>query len=416
MSKFILLIVFSFSLLSVSGQSFSGRVLAADSKKPLALASVFFSNTSVGMVTNENGEFSFQHLPAGTFDLVISFVGYATQVLSINTATKSAPLEIVMSPKSRELEQVVVEPNVKEKWNKWGDFFLGQFVGNSAEAGKCKIWNARVIQFRRFVNSRRLTAYADEPLLIENKALGYRIKYQLENFEFNFRTNILYYTGYPLFEEMEGNTAEKRRWEKKRQECYLGSLMHFMRSLYRKQTSKNGYAIRNIYLYPNYEKQRVKSIAVQTGRANNSKGKQIVQTADSLVYVFNCDPDSLEYYRQVLHQPDSLDWVPQSEITADNIAFKMDASSVGLYFKNRLLVSYMRAMEPYEFTQSERRRKQMDRQDSQLKMLSTEPIVVLSNGRYADPSSLLLRGYWAFWEKMATMLPYDYEPPAEIEE
>ncbi|MBP9740575.1 MAG: carboxypeptidase-like regulatory domain-containing protein, partial [Chitinophagaceae bacterium] len=56
----------------VQAQSFSGTVLSADGKQPVAFASVYLSNTSIGTTTNSSGVFTFQNFPKGRFDLIVS--------------------------------------------------------------------------------------------------------------------------------------------------------------------------------------------------------------------------------------------------------------------------------------------------------------------------------------------------------
>ncbi len=72
--------------LSVQAQKkLSGRIIAADGKKPVVSASVFLSNTSIGSVTNENGEFILEHVPTGKFNLVVVSLGFETYTQSIQS-------------------------------------------------------------------------------------------------------------------------------------------------------------------------------------------------------------------------------------------------------------------------------------------------------------------------------------------
>ncbi|HEY1199505.1 MAG TPA: carboxypeptidase-like regulatory domain-containing protein, partial [Niastella sp.] len=60
-----------------------GKLVDATTKKPVPYASVALlklrdSSVVTGMLTKENGEFSMESLPLGTFNMRISFMGYET--------------------------------------------------------------------------------------------------------------------------------------------------------------------------------------------------------------------------------------------------------------------------------------------------------------------------------------------------
>ena len=48
---------------------------------------------------------------------------------------------------------------------------------------------------------------------------------------------------------------------------------------------------------------------------------------------------------------------------------------------------------------------------SELLLINGRPVEVLANGSYFNPEDLLSSGWWGWWEKMGTMLPFDYQPP-----
>ncbi len=83
-----------------------------------------------------------------------------------------------MKPKMEELQTVVVEPYEKDGWETWGKFFIENFIGTSQNARSCTIKNYKTLRFRHSKKRNQLTVTADDPLIIENKALGYSIQYQ----------------------------------------------------------------------------------------------------------------------------------------------------------------------------------------------------------------------------------------------
>jgi hypothetical protein len=88
--------------------------------------------------------------------------------------------------KSPELETIIVKPSEKNGWEKWGKWFTGNFIGTSEYGQDCCIKNPEVLRLRNYKKANSLTAIATAPLIIENKALGYRITYQMENFHYEF--------------------------------------------------------------------------------------------------------------------------------------------------------------------------------------------------------------------------------------
>src|SRR5690606_42698 len=86
----------------------------------------------------------------------------------------------------------------------------------------------------------------DEPLVVENPALGYVIKFSIDSFVNQYTTNARLFTGQPLFEEMEGTEIERETWKANREKAYNGSLLHFMRSFYGRAIEENGFEVQFI--------------------------------------------------------------------------------------------------------------------------------------------------------------------------
>jgi hypothetical protein len=53
-----------------------GEVRDSLTQAPLSFASVFLANTTRGTTTDEAGRFSLPGVPAGTYDVVVSYLGY----------------------------------------------------------------------------------------------------------------------------------------------------------------------------------------------------------------------------------------------------------------------------------------------------------------------------------------------------
>jgi len=81
----------------------TGRVVGSDDKLPVAGASIRIKGTSIGTVTDVNGNFSLQ-TPANGQTLVISFIGYQT----LERPVTSSFMNVALTPANNTLNEVVV--------------------------------------------------------------------------------------------------------------------------------------------------------------------------------------------------------------------------------------------------------------------------------------------------------------------
>ena len=95
----------------------SGYVLDSKSEEPLIGATVRLKDTSLGAVTDINGFYSVKSIPAQTYAVEISYVGYQTQV-KYNVVIKSGgnpDLNIQLEEEAEVLEGVVITANPFDK-------------------------------------------------------------------------------------------------------------------------------------------------------------------------------------------------------------------------------------------------------------------------------------------------------------
>jgi hypothetical protein len=389
-------------LLCVAGNSqtlLKGVVVDEEKNRPISNASVFLNTTTFGTVTNSQGSFELL-IPNGKYELIVSSIGYDTYNETINTDKAPDFVTIRLKVKTQVMETVVVEPYEKDGWNKWGKFFLENFIGTSANARNCRIKNIDAIHFRNSKKKNELSAIADEPLTVENKALGYTLQYQLESFVYNFRSRYLIYTGYPFFQPMKGNAGRQKRWERRRSEAYFGSMMHFMRAVYRDKIAEENFEVRSLQKIPNIEKQRVKTAY--------SSNQHRVTTSEGTIALTTINKDTTSYYDHILAQEDYRDVIGKNLVVGDSIAYGIDSTTAGLYFKDYLLVIYKNKVAPLEYRQLYP--KSSTAMMSQIVLINQKPVAIEVNGSYFNPVDLMSTGYWAWSEKIATMLPFDYVP------
>lgn len=368
----------------------NGYVFEAHRNTPLASVSVFLNNTSIGTTTNESGYFELS-IPAGKFELIVSSIGFATYQHVITQETP-IPMTIKLSAKAEALDEVLIEVYEKNGWEKWGNWFYEQFIGNTIYSHSCKILNPDVLRFKLDERTNVMRVVAKEPLIIENKALGYRIRYQLEMFQYEFRDRRLFYAGFPFFQELNGNGRQKRKWINAREEVYYGSVMHFMRALFSNTLNEEGYLVRFLFKSPNVEKERVR----QVYRSRLMINPEMITVGG----------DSMSYYNRVMNEPDVNVKVGRSLLTRDSMGYMKDSSLFVLNDTNYIHVVYRNKTLPVAYQQLYP--KDGSSWASEFVLIRHVPIELFANGSYFDPTDLMFGGFWGWWEKLGTMLPIDY--------
>lgn len=338
----------------------SGKVVNAETKMPLQGASVFAENTTLGTATDAEGNFRLQ-LPNGGYDLIFSFTGYHTESRRISpTDVNDRTLNVDLKAKEKELAvvSVVATGEVKDGLEKYGHFFIEQFIGKTTNSEACTILNKEVLKFYFSKKRNRLKVMAAEPLLIENKALGYNIKYALDSFTHEYATQVSIYTGNPLFEEMVAASPEQQsRWNEARKQAYMGSIVHFMRSLYNKRLREEGFEVQFVINY-------------------NGKDSALRLKDNYAAMNFTRD-DSTQ----------TVDIRPNQ------------TKVVVIYTKEKPAAAFL----------AENEKDATDFQFSILNFLPNHPITIEQNGYYYEQNEVTTDEYWT-WERVADQVPYDYQP------
>jgi hypothetical protein len=223
---------------------FKGVVRDADTNETLPFASVFLANTTFGTVSNEKGEFSLEVKNAGSYDLIVKFAGYATYARSFQIFEPQViELNVQLTVETRFIGGVTVTAKKDEEWRRNLESFKKGFLGTSPFAEQCKILNEDKIDFYYDAENNVFEAFAKEPLIIENKALGYRIKYILEEYKVFNREHYMRFYGFPVFEELKEGKEPRKRWVKNREMAYHGSTDHFFSALFNNKLKEEGYKV-----------------------------------------------------------------------------------------------------------------------------------------------------------------------------
>ncbi len=202
----------------------SGKIIS-EKNIPLEGASVYFNNTTIGTITNKEGHFRFK-IKDGNYILVVSYLGFKTHQLSIDTSKKQKEITIKLQEDNNVLDEILIKKTVyDDDWKYNLNRFKQTLLGRSKLSQECKILNEKDLHFEFNYKTNTLTAIAKKPLKIKHSGLGYLITYDLV--DYTLQKNQLFFSGYARYENLRKSV--KKKWKRNREEAFNGSQMHFFR-------------------------------------------------------------------------------------------------------------------------------------------------------------------------------------------
>ncbi len=377
-----------------------GRVINGTEKKPLDNVSVFITNATIGGKTAPDGTFTLRSLKPGEYDIVVSMVGFETYSRHIAIENKDIDLgDIEIFQRQIVLSEVKVKAVNDPDWERNFAWFKEEFLGTSKSAAACKILNPEVLDFNYDEDNGALTASAQDFLIIENYALGYRLKYLLTDFVKDTRIKNqqdIFFEGYVWFEEMRGSAAQEVRWKKKRRGAYEGSMMHFLRSGLSNNLDEQGFLVYRIKNTLNPARPADSVIVSKTTRFERLK-KGTRRFKDSLNY-WKKKSDLPKYLQTLEHTPLKQEDFISLTNHKGIYALASNGGSIYLDFDKK---HHFRGNERLEDVYSTNARKTL--------IDFNAPYVLFDkNGCLLDPSCISLIGAMTK-ERIADLLPVDYD-------
>ena len=238
---FTLLIFISIAL---QGQTITGKVVDAGTQEPLPFTNVFLNNTTIGTVTDINGEFNLTPIKEqGTYEIVFSYVGYnsyKTKVTVSEGVLKMGSIKLV--PSEIQLNTVSVAAPRDKEWERKLKKFKKIFLGEDKLTTTCTILNPWVIDFPKNSTGNKFIARANAPIEISNEGLGYKLDFSLTGFEADGDEYSI--TGNVRFTEMKSIDAQEiHKWKANREHCYLHSTHHLFKSILEKKINGEGFSL-----------------------------------------------------------------------------------------------------------------------------------------------------------------------------
>jgi len=385
--------------------TFSISGLVRDQKDGLPGASIYLSGYKIATVADNDGRFKLTNLKPGSYDILVQLVGYLPYSKSVIISDKSVQVELVLKENVAQLDEVVIraDPNRQKYINQFKEFFIGK----TPNATQCKILNPQVLNVDYDVTKSTLTVSTTEFLVVENKALGYRLKYMLDHFEYNSRTHIIYYSGHPFFEELKASAAKKKKYIAAREVAYYGSSQHFFRSLYANKTQEEGYIINKMIKIPNPN--RYPQYVINT---NLEKIKAVPEKTGIRQTKAKIDTALLAFWTKQQEMPKTIDKFSRADVLTDTLVHYFNQNLKYISYTDALLIQYTKEKESMAYSKTGFwifRPLDVPENEISVANLTGEGVRFYENGGIYDSRSLLFEGYWAY-EKVADMVPMDYVP------
>ena len=218
----------------------TGTVTDAATGRPIADANVFIASSMMGTTTDADGRYRIPAVPLGTLRLYVSIVGYEPDYVDLFVRRAGTYTnDFALAEAIVEIGEITVTSDNK-KWKRQLEKFTRLFIGETPNAARTEIVNPEVLDFEARGGDFR--AHASEPLVIENRALGYRVTYFLKDFVAT--PNRTKYDGEPLFEELSASSPEEKAlWKARRDSAFYGSFRHFMLAALNGRVEDQGFEI-----------------------------------------------------------------------------------------------------------------------------------------------------------------------------
>ena len=335
--------------------------------EPLKAATVFLSGFKKITITDAQGKFRLPKVSRGTYQLAVNMLGFFPGTQNVMIRDSSVEVKVALKIKTVALEAVTIGNDKKRK--EYYKLFKKNFLGVSANAAQCEVLNPDIINFSFNKKQGVLKADTDEFLIIENKRLGYRIRYLLKAFEHNEKLNRTNYDGETSFEELEGTNEMKKKWIENRQAAYKGSIMHFLRSVGAESTLKEGFLAHQLY---------------------------------QVIYTVEMDGSTT-----------AMLTIGESPVELGSIISARDTSFISMKFKG-LYIDFdpEKAAQVDPASYVDKRKAVTLKGKASLLKLNLEEAIVDRKGNCSDYRTFFIQGDWA-GRRIGDQLPYEYEPPVQ---
>ncbi|MBI3218654.1 MAG: carboxypeptidase-like regulatory domain-containing protein [Bacteroidetes bacterium] len=223
-------------------QKITGQIQDSKTSEALPFANVFVNNSTMGTVTNANGEFELTIQEPGVYEVVFSYVGYESYRRKVTVGDQPLSIGIIkLVPDEVQLNSVEVVSKRDKVWEKNLKKFKKVFFGEGKQGNSCAISNPWVLEFSTG-SSGEFIAKASAPIEFTNEALGYKVVFYLKNFWSSNDSYVI--AGDTRFTPITSqNPKDVAKWELNRTSAYLHSAHHLFKSIVNRQMKGEGFAL-----------------------------------------------------------------------------------------------------------------------------------------------------------------------------
>lgn len=374
------MLVFCFLSPLLSQSRIDGRIVDKTTSEPLVGVNIFFSKTTLGTTSDENGFFTLSKIPGGQYELIVSMIGYEVERESmIIKASENLTVNFRLTPQAILMNEINVTAKKDRQWDKNYGIFKRSFLGTGKNGEACRIINEYVLSFSKYETT--FSAKASQPLIIENPELGYKITYIL--YDFVKDADEVQYSGDIFFEEeVSSSKKQSKQWNKNRQKAYKGSLRHFLNTL------ANRFELRfDIVDGQMKEKSNWRSIS-------DRRRDPLVKEGFSLLI------NKKDLFGESIIIPEQY-----KPLKNDTLVFLGKIDEPLLSFEGRMMVTYLK--ESPEFTYLLEHDSPSSYQQTSFLLLRADSVYFDKYGRYSEPYMIERQGYFS-WEGVGDQLPFDY--------
>jgi hypothetical protein len=255
--------------------SISGVVTDSLTGKPVDNLSVFIPYTTIGTTTDTQGRYTLANLAPGDYNMMFRHISYQIYSLPVTIkAGKKIVYNLVAAESTSNIDEVVITGGKADPH--WGYVLFKKFFLGDPDQIACVLLNPEALRY--YENGNGIIVYANEPLKIMNRHLGYRITYYLDYFKYVENSAIEHgsqaatmstalkilnknkipvntdavpyyaYSGSALYEDLSPvMPLNALNWKYSREDEFKGSLKHFLACLYDNKLGDNGYTVRKAY-------------------------------------------------------------------------------------------------------------------------------------------------------------------------
>jgi hypothetical protein len=308
--KKIIVIVILFLCYSIAyAQIISGIVCDKTSKLPISDVYVYIDGTSINTITNNLGKFELKTNSIINSKLVLHHLSYETAI--INNPFEGLPDTLYIKEQIKTLSEITVRADRFTREQKM-KAFREQFLGMTRAGKSCTIANEDDIQIKIDMQTRRLLASSDKPIVVVNNYLGYTVSFVLVDFWIQYGVAVVnldsdyvqgsFFAVVSLFTDMAPNN---RRIRRHRDNVYEKSSNFFFKSLRDNVLKDNKFMMFNNSLPVNHQdyfaikdtlSQKMISIIPDTDIKKNPDGFHSVPKLSGIVSVLYRRTDQSDIY------------------------------------------------------------------------------------------------------------------------